>query len=301
LLALGLASAAPGARSDVPGSVGITSFPNVIALGQTVNISGLVSGPSGRVPGIDVTVKLYTLPQCSSNPSPVTVLTTGPDGTFSFSDTLSVDPPVSYGFIVGLSQDPNRAPNFDNPDSCVTIPAAPTLSAKPEGDVMVNGQAFNGGVIGYGSRVDLGTDSAVKLATDAGKFRFFPVEGASTSFVPVRVRLPKVKGQTRPRFIIELRLVGGNFSQCKPTKKNGFRALYATNKPPRSLWGSGKGTYRTRGRYSSATVSGTNWLVEDLCSGTLTVVRTGTVMVRDFATGKTIAVTAGQRYLARPH
>jgi hypothetical protein len=299
--ALGVVSAAPAARSDAPGNVGITSFPNVIATGQPVNISGFVSGPGGPVAGIDVTVKLYTLPQCASNPAPVTVLTTGADGTFSFSDTLSVNPPVSYGFIVGLSQDPNRVPNFNNPDSCVTIPAAPTLSAQPEGNVTVNGQAFTGGVITYGSQVDLGKDSAIRLSTDAGTFRFYPTAGEGSSFIPVRVRLPKVKGQTKPRFLIEVRLTGGDFSSCpKSTKKNGFRTLSAQKPPPRSLWGHGKGTYRTKGRYSSATVSGTSWLVEDLCTGTLTIVRQGKVVVKDFATGKIVVVTTGHRYLARP-
>ena len=47
-------------------------------------------------------------------------------------------------------------------------------------------------------------------------------------------------------------------------------------------------------------MSGTNWLVEDLCGGTLTVVRNGVVRVFDFAKNKTVIVTAGHRYLALP-
>ena len=54
------------------------------------------------------------------------------------------------------------------------------------------------------------------------------------------------------------------------------------------LWGNGKGKFRTNGKYSSATVRGTIWLVEDRCEGTLTRVRRGTVAVRDFKRKKTV-------------
>ena len=60
------------------------------------------------------------------------------------------------------------------------------------------------------------------------------------------------------------------------------------------------GNFRTRGRYSAATVRGTVWGVRDRCDGTLTTVFSGTVVVSDFATGKTITVHTGQTFLARP-
>jgi hypothetical protein len=59
------------------------------------------------------------------------------------------------------------------------------------------------------------------------------------------------------------------------------------------------GQFRTRGRYSAATVRGTVWDTVDRCDGTLTIVRRGTVSVLDFARRKTITVHAGHRYLAR--
>ena len=68
---------------------------------------------------------------------------------------------------------------------------------------------------------------------------------------------------------------------------------------PRKLWGSGKGKFRTSGKYSSATVRGTIWLVEDRCDGTLTKVTRGTVQVRDLRRKKTVTVRAGHSYLAR--
>jgi len=73
----------------------------------------------------------------------------------------------------------------------------------------------------------------------------------------------------------------------------------AKKKRKRRLWGDGKGNFRTSGRRSAATVTGTKWLVEDSCAGTLTRVARGTVKVRDFGRKKTLKVKAGHRYMAR--
>ncbi len=72
----------------------------------------------------------------------------------------------------------------------------------------------------------------------------------------------------------------------------------------RSLFGRGRGRFRTRGRRSSATVRGTAWLQKDSCAGTLTVVRQGTVVVKDVAKRKPIVLRSTapkkkRRYLAR--
>ncbi|HTT31570.1 MAG TPA: hypothetical protein VMG37_24370 [Solirubrobacteraceae bacterium] len=58
------------------------------------------------------------------------------------------------------------------------------------------------------------------------------------------------------------------------------------------------GNFRTTGRYSAATVLGTQWTVADRCDGTLTTVKRGRVNVLDFHTGKTITLRAGQSFLA---
>jgi hypothetical protein len=79
------------------------------------------------------------------------------------------------------------------------------------------------------------------------------------------------------------------------------RASAAGKRPKtRRLWGEGKGSFRTRGTYSAATVRGTKWLVQDSCAGTLTRVTKGVVSVRDNVRRKTIIVRAGHRYLAKP-
>jgi len=61
----------------------------------------------------------------------------------------------------------------------------------------------------------------------------------------------------------------------------------------------GDGRFRTRGRYSSATVRGTAWTAADRCDGALTTVRRGRVAVRDFKRRKNVSVRAGKSYLAR--
>jgi hypothetical protein len=65
------------------------------------------------------------------------------------------------------------------------------------------------------------------------------------------------------------------------------------------LLGTAKGHFRTVGRFSAATVLGTDWGVRDRCDGTLTVVREGAVSVQDFVTHRTVIVRTGQTYLAK--
>lgn len=85
-----------------------------------------------------------------------------------------------------------------------------------------------------------------------------------------------------------------------PDCTKGARAAAATKRRQRHLWGDGKGSFRTAGKYSSATVRGTKWLVQDSCAGTLTRVVRGSVTVRDKVRGKTAVVAAGKSYLAKP-
>jgi hypothetical protein len=82
-------------------------------------------------------------------------------------------------------------------------------------------------------------------------------------------------------------------------KSAGQANAAAKKKKKRRLWGDGKGRFRTKGSFSSATVRGTKWLVEDRCTTTLTRVKRGKVSVRDFVKKKTVLVKAGHKYLAR--
>jgi CSLREA domain-containing protein len=84
--------------------------------------------------------------------------------------------------------------------------------------------------------------------------------------------------------------------RCNGAQKAGTAA---SRKGRRRLWGDGSGRFRTEGRYSSATVRGTKWLVQDRCTSTLTKVTSGRVAVRDFVKRKTVIVRAGKQYVAR--
>ena len=140
--------------------------------------------------------------------------------------------------------------------------------------------------IRMGSIVDT-TRGTVKICPPNGQ----PAASRCASFHDGVFKLRQAAGA-----VIELRLVAGDFSVCKGRHAAAAR-LAATS--VRHLWGDGHGRFRTVGRYSSATIRGTTWLVDDRCDGTLTRVTKGSVLVRDFVRKRSIIVRAGHRYLAR--
>jgi hypothetical protein len=108
-----------------------------------------------------------------------------------------------------------------------------------------------------------------------------------------------------PNGLTDLALTGGSFARC-PTvraRRSAFdsrrRRKRSSSATIRKLWGDGSGKFQTTGRYSSAAVRGTIWLVADRCDGTLTKVRKGTVTVRDLVRKRTVIVKAPKSYVAR--
>jgi hypothetical protein len=98
-------------------------------------------------------------------------------------------------------------------------------------------------------------------------------------------------------------LGGGNFKRdCKKPKARAGSAgaTAARRRPSRRLFANVKGRFRTRGRHSTATVRGTQYLVKDSCSGTTTRVVKGSVVVRDLVKHRSHIVRAGHRFIARP-
>jgi hypothetical protein len=121
-----------------------------------------------------------------------------------------------------------------------------------------------------------------------------------------RFTQPKVKaGQT---WFANLYLFGRSFKGCPRAPRNPKVATLSRRrakkqsqgKSVRHLWGSGEGSFRTVGRFSSATIRGTTWLTDDRCNGTLTKVTAGKVGVRDFVRAKTVVVKKGKSYFAHP-
>jgi hypothetical protein len=129
-------------------------------------------------------------------------------------------------------------------------------------------------------RVTLTSASDTKGATQHAWF----YEGAFT-----------VGQTTGPQPVTTLALAGP-LPTCP--KASAGRAGAARTRKSRHLWGDGKGRFRTSGRFSSATVRGTRWVVSDRCDGTLTRVVRGTVTVRDLVRHRTVVVHAPGQYLA---
>ena len=175
--------------------------------------------------------------------------------------------------------------------------------------MLVNGKAFTSGAIPYGSTVNV-TRGTLTLRTEAGTMTVWGA-GVSANFVLERLT---DKGRT----IVQLRLVGGDFTVCrKNSRKLSSAARAAPPKTVRRLLArrssrsrsaelfdgslaASQGRYRTLGRYASATDDlGAFWLTADRCDGTSAQVRQGTVSVRDLVQKKTVVVRAGHSYLAR--
>lgn len=97
--------------------------------------------------------------------------------------------------------------------------------------------------------------------------------------------------------VLVVNLVGGSFKACSKTRA--LSGVEAKKKPVRQLWGKGKGRFRTRGRYASGTVRGTNWVTQDFCNGTAIRVVSGVVQVRDFVTKKILLLKRGQTHFAK--
>jgi hypothetical protein len=167
--------------------------------------------------------------------------------------------------------------------SAVTVPTTVT------GTVTVNGAPFTGGVIAYGSTVDV-THGSVTMKTTVGTLRAAGPGGATAAFVLLRTT---VEGKP----FVELRLAKGDFSVCPKgtsAKTSGKAATVV-----RALWGNGMGNFQTRGRFAAATVLGTHWLTDDRCDGTWTKVVAGVVQISDFVNHTTVTVLAGHTYLAK--
>jgi hypothetical protein len=108
--------------------------------------------------------------------------------------------------------------------------------------------------------------------------------------------------QTRKSALTTMVLTGGGLKGCKTRLPRGGAPKPvegAQRRRGRRLFSNARGRFRTRGRNSTATVRGTQWLQKDTCAGTLTRVTAGSVRVRDLAKRRTKVVRAGKRYFAR--
>ena len=109
-------------------------------------------------------------------------------------------------------------------------------------------------------------------------------------------------GKRAAKGLTDIVMKGGSFAGCASSSSagSGAHAARRSKRVVRRLRTNAKGRFRTRGRYSAATVRGTKYEMIDRCDGTLTKVTRG--QGRRYGTSgskKTVIVRAGKSYLAR--
>lgn len=151
-----------------------------------------------------------------------------------------------------------------------------------------------GDEIPSGSTVDT-TNGTVQLSTQG------PGGSAQTAAFRGGVfRLLRTSSSAFTTLKLEGRLSCGRISQ------RSSRGISRRRGGGRSLWGSGKGKFRTQGKRGSGSVRGTTWQVTDQCDGSTTIqslrgASQGIVDAKDFGKpGKRIALKPGQSYTAKP-
>jgi hypothetical protein len=202
------------------------------------------------------------------------------------------------------------------------------ISGEASAGAVANIRLYDGPVLPppvLGKEVNVSVVSGAVRVAAPGTMRFVPLKGGTqipvgsvvdtergkvrlTSAVNARGKtqsgqfsggLFKVRQARRAGALTELGLMGGSFGSCPPGKLAHSARSRRSVRRLLSNTSARRGRFRTRGRYSAATVRGTKWLTLDRCDGTLTRVLKGTVEVRDFARRRTVLVRAGQSYLAR--
>jgi hypothetical protein len=113
----------------------------------------------------------------------------------------------------------------------------------------------------------------------------------------------KLLQDRRQKGLTELDLVEGKSTTAKCAAPVGKAQTAAKRALPKTvlnlLRATAKGKFKTRGKYSSATVRGTTWTTSDRCDGTLTAVKRGVVVVSDLRRKRQIVLRAGRAYLAK--
>jgi len=185
--------------------------------------------------------------------------------------------------IAGVTQTPTPSPT----PTPTPVPGKTVVGAPVRGTVLVKvpGKGF----------VELKDTESIPLGstvdTKKGTISLTAKTGQTATFRDGIFKITQTKTTT------DLTL---NEALAKCPKRGAAHAAAKKKPKSRKLWGNGSGSFRTRGQYSAATVRGTEWLVQDSCSGTLTRVTKGVVAVRDNVKHKTKILRAGGRYTARP-
>jgi hypothetical protein len=198
--------------------------------------------------------------------------------------------------VIGIGPEGGQSPPVPGKSVAVGVESGKVFVTSASGR---RTRLTGGATIPVGSRIDTrqGRVALTSAATGTGA-RTQSAQFYQGTFT-VRQSRPASRGAALTTDIV---LAAASRSQCA-TARGASAAAVGKKKGPRAvlskLWGNGKGRFRTKGKYSAATVRGTIWLTQERCDGTLTRVRRGTVSVRDLKRRRTVTVKAGRSYLAR--
>jgi hypothetical protein len=229
--------------------------------------------------------------------------TYGPDQTFTTGRAPAPSAPV-------LGQTANVIPVsglvFIKPPAGKTLYAVRALAA---GSV-VKGQGFipltQARQVPIGSEIDARRGTLKLVVASTKKHHTMQARLTGSVFSLSQARSGLHKGLTT--FALKERAFAGapSYASCTARKASIARAgpdaqlAKLSPKVLQTLKASDHGgKFRTKGRYSAATVRGTDWWTAERCDGTLTIVKRGSVSVFDDRTRKTIIVKAGHSYLAK--
>jgi streptogramin lyase len=225
----------------------------------------------------------------AGNPAKIGVMSLAP-GSGSLETGSSTSSPGSNESVGGSAPGagsivPGGKPTIGQ--AAVAEPTAGTVSVKtPSSSSFVTVDAVSG--IPIGSVIDV-THGKLRLVTALPKGR--------TQSVTVWGGAFRIGQSKTGDGLTTLRLTGP-----RPTCiRHGLAHTSSAKPKSRKLWAKDNhGRYRSYGSYSATTVLGTEWETVDSCAGTLTRVVKGKVRVSNLHTHKTVRVSAGHSYLARP-
>ena len=176
------------------------------------------------------------------------------------------------------------------------LPPPGKENVQPFGTVLIN---LNGKFVPLTkfTQVRVGAE----LDTTNGRVRLTSPDGSSGLFFQGRFKILRVFQTVNGKKVaITVLLLTGPLPDCKARTTSGFTAAPPRpgKKVVRHLWGNAKGKFRTRGKYASATVTGTFWETLDYCDGTLVFVQNGRVDVLDIPRNTHHFVTGGHSFFA---
>jgi DNA-binding beta-propeller fold protein YncE len=300
---------------DVPGSPALTSLPPIVRGSAAAGFAGSVY-PHGFLATAHFEYGLDPSLRASAGPLYEQRTPDQPVGSDFAGHSLSVS-------VTGLVPDAlyhvrlvatNSAGVTFGPDqtfrtSKAPKPPAPVLG-KTENAAPVSGKVFvlSGGrlvpltgarQIRSGTEVDaLHGTLSLTSATGSGKKTQTGKFGGAV-FKVAQTKSGGSKGLTTLTLVNNAFKGAPSYAICKSRKPHDASAAASSSRTLQLLHASAHGKFRTRGRYSAATVLGTIWSVADRCDGTLTRDVTDSVLVNDFVHHRTVVLHPGQRYLAR--